>query len=68
MPCQVTKSGDQVITVDLSAAEGAINAKVTKDLLFLVYDDGGGDEVPLGITDPSRGETFSTIFFQRPGL
>ncbi len=49
--------------VDLSATEVAVNAEVTENLLCFVCDDGGGDEVPSGVTDPSGGETFSTVFF-----
>lgn len=60
------KVGD--IRVDLSAAKCAVNTKVTEDLLCFVYNDRRRDKVLSGVTNPSRGETFSTVFFQRLGL
>ncbi len=53
---------------DLSAAERVANVELTENLLRFVYDDRGGEKVPSGVTDPSEGETFSTVFFRRPSL
>lgn len=51
------------LRVDLSTAESAVNVEVTKDLLYFINNNGRGDEVSSGVTDPSKGVTFSTVFF-----
>lgn len=51
------------VQVDLSAVESAVNAKVTKDLFCFVYDNGGGDQKPSGVTGLSGEKTFLTVFF-----
>lgn len=56
------------VQINLSAAEGTVNVEVTENLLCCVCNDGRGDEIPSRVTDPSRGETFSTIFFRHPSL
>ncbi len=63
-----TGGGVGDVQVDLSVVESAVNAKIAEDLLCLVCDDGGGDKKPSGVTDPSEEETFSIVFFRRPGL
>ncbi len=63
-----TGGGVGDVRVDLSVAEGAVNAEITENLLCFAYNDREGDEVPSGVTDPSGEETFSTVFFRHPGL
>lgn len=58
-----TRDGVRDVQANLSAAKVAVNAKVTKDLLGFVRDNGRGDKVPSGVTDTSGEKNFSTVFF-----
>lgn len=54
--------------VDLYTIEGMVHAKVTKDLLCSVYDNGVEDKVLSRVTHLSGRETFSTVFLWHPDL
>ncbi len=58
-----TRGETRDIQTNLSTAEGAVNAEITKDLLSFVYDDEKDNKVPSEVTDLSRGEIFSNVFF-----
>lgn len=48
---------------DLSAVEDVVNAEITEDLLCFVCDNRRRDKVSLGVINPSKKETFLTVFF-----
>lgn len=58
-----TRGGAEDKRANLSAAEGAVNTKVTEHLLCFVCNNTGRNKIPSGVTNSFSEETFSAVFF-----
>lgn len=55
------RAGD--VQANLFTAEGTVNTEIIEDLLYFVYNNKKEDKILLGVIDPFRWETFSTVLF-----
>lgn len=63
--CIVVFNKDRIrdLQANLSTAKDIINIKITKNLLYFIYDDGKKDKIFLRVINLFQKEIFSIVFF-----